>query len=226
MNASKSVRSFTNNMHFSKELGVMPRSQRPSKSVSRYLTLGQILKPTLINYFSQSKVKEIVLDVDHDQHMVDRLMEIKSTIEKTIGECFLMEKILPSSTSSSQRSATAASFSNTHRSLKVIDSNFTNSMHVAFSSAFKARPLVPAEQIARTIDLEMRRGQRKSSEREYTARLKAILSLYRYSEDKDVFRTFYHRALSKRLLLERSASDDEEKRMIKFLVKGEHCSVF
>jgi cullin-4 len=35
--------------------------------------------------------------------------------------------------------------------------------------------------------------------------------------DKDVFRTFYNRALAKRLLLGRSASDDFEKEVIKVL---------
>ena len=38
--------------------------------------------------------------------------------------------------------------------------------------------------------------------------------------DKDVFRTFYHRALAKRLLLQRSASDDFEKAVLKKLEKG------
>lgn len=42
--------------------------------------------------------------------------------------------------------------------------------------------------------------------------------MYKYVlSDKDVFRTFYHRALAKRLLLQRSASDDFEKSVLKKL---------
>ncbi|KAF9258222.1 hypothetical protein L218DRAFT_1065804, partial [Marasmius fiardii PR-910] len=40
--------------------------------------------------------------------------------------------------------------------------------------------------------------------------------LYRYTDDKDVFRRFYHRQLAKRLLMQRSASDAFEK-MLKTL---------
>jgi cullin-4 len=38
--------------------------------------------------------------------------------------------------------------------------------------------------------------------------------------DKDVFRTFYYRALAKRLLLGRSASDFHEKKVIGLLSEG------
>lgn len=38
--------------------------------------------------------------------------------------------------------------------------------------------------------------------------------------DRDVFRTFYWRALAKRLLLQKSASDDFEKAVIKKLRDG------
>ena len=50
-----------------------------------------------------------------------------------------------------------------------------------------------------------------------------VLVLYRFTDDKDVFRTFYRRALAKRLLLEKSASDDFEKSVLKKLKEGK-CS--
>jgi len=53
--------------------------------------------------------------------------------------------------------------------------------------------------------------------------LDAALALYRFTDDKDVLRTFYHRALAKRLLLERSASDDFEKAMLKKLKESTWC---
>jgi cullin-4 len=63
----------------------------------------------------------------------------------------------------------------------------------------------------------MRKGQKDASDADFEALLDSALALYRFTNDKDVFRTFYHRALAKRLLLERSASDDFEKAMLKKL---------
>jgi cullin-4 len=147
--------------------------------------------------------------------MVDHLLAFKALTEKTINESFhVAPEQIP-------RTNLVGSSTMINSSQKVIvDADATRAMHAAFTAAFKTRPLVPAERIARRIDKEMRSGQGKTSQKEYTARLKAILSLYRYSDDKDVFRIFYHRALAKRLLLGRSASDDEEKKMLKFLAKG------
>jgi cullin-4 len=63
----------------------------------------------------------------------------------------------------------------------------------------------------------MRKGQKGTSDADFETLLYSALGLYRFTNDKDVFRTFYHRALAKRLLLERSASDDFEKAMVKRL---------
>lgn len=79
----------------------------------------------------------------------------------------------------------------------------------------------------------MREGQREASDADFFAKMKRVLTLYRFSPgewvvdaleydadfviDKDVFRTFYTRALAKRMLLGRSASDDFEKEVIKTL---------
>ncbi|KAH8992167.1 hypothetical protein EDB83DRAFT_2683263 [Lactarius deliciosus] len=90
-------------------------------------------------------------------------------------------------------------------------------LHDAFASGFKKRRNKPAEVIARHIDKLMRMGQGSTSEEAFNEHLDASLALYRFTEDKDVFRAFYHRALAKRLLLGRSASDDTEKAMLKKL---------
>jgi cullin-4 len=78
--------------------------------------------------------------------------------------------------------------------------------------------------IAKHIDKAMRKGQGRSSDTEFDAMLDDVLGLYRFSEDKDVFRTFYHRSLAKRLLLSKSASDDFEASMLKKL-KESTCFV-
>ena len=98
--------------------------------------------------------------------------------------------------------------------------DFQYALHDAFSDGFKKRLTKPAEMIARHIDKLMRKGQGSASEELFNEQLDSALALYRFTADKDVFRAFYHRALAKRLLLGRSASDDAEKAMLKKLKEG------
>lgn len=65
----------------------------------------------------------------------------------------------------------------------------------------------------------MRKGQGTSSEAEFNALLDEIVALVGYTPDKDVFRAFYSTGLAKRLLLNKSASDDMERNMIVKLQK-------
>jgi len=90
----------------------------------------------------------------------------------------------------------------------------------AFEKGFLARKRKPAEMIAKHIDQAMRRGQREESEEAFWEELDSVLGLYRFTPDKDVFRTFYERALAKRLLLQKSASDALEERVINRLRDG------
>jgi cullin 4 len=99
--------------------------------------------------------------------------------------------------------------------------DFQYALHDAFSSGFKKRHNKPAEMIAHHIDKLMRKGQGSASDETFNEQLDAVLTLYRFTADKDVFRAFYHRALARRLLLGRSASDDAEKAMLKKLKEGE-----
>lgn len=119
---------------------------------------------------------------------------------------------------------------------------FKHAAFDAFQTAFRSRRNKPAEMIAKYIDRAMRKGQRDATDEEFVTVLDAGLELYRFTQgawcflliksvkrifdlfylahifaDKDVFRTFYHRALAKRLLLQRSASDDFEKTVLKKL---------
>ena len=91
---------------------------------------------------------------------------------------------------------------------------FTYALGDAFALGFKARRNKPAEMIAKYLDKAMRKGQQSASTAEFDALLNSALELYRFTEDKDVFRTFYHRALAKRLLLQKSASDGFEKSIL------------
>ncbi|KAI9450503.1 Cullin-4B [Lactarius psammicola] len=140
--------------------------------------------------FVTLKVSDIVSDVDRDEEMVERLVAFKSS------------------------ASAALSFA---VSSPDVAKDFEYALQDAFASGFKKRRNKPAEVIARHIDKLMRKGQGSASEEAFNEHLDASLALYRFTADKDVFRAFYHRALAKRLLLGRSASDDTEKAMLKKL---------
>ena len=103
---------------------------------------------------------------------------------------------------------------------KLPDQDFIYALTDAFAIGFKARRNKPAEMIAKYLDKAMRKGQGSTSDAEFQALLDSALALYRFTDDKDVFRTFYHRALAKRLLLDKTASDDFEVAMLKKLKHG------
>jgi cullin-4 len=98
---------------------------------------------------------------------------------------------------------------------------FAYALADGFTRGFLARRRAPAEMLAKHVDRLMRKGHQGASDDEFGRKLDAVLALYRYTDDKDVFRTFYHRALSRRLLLGRSASDDFEKAVLKKLKERE-----
>jgi cullin-4 len=67
----------------------------------------------------------------------------------------------------------------------------------------------------------MRRGQGSGTEAEFDSQLDEIIALIGFTPDKDVFKAFYSSQLAKRLLLNKSASDDMERNMIVKLQQGE-----
>lgn len=139
---------------------------------------------------TQDTVKRIVEDQPRDDEMVSRLISFKHFATTTLHTSF----------SSSP--------------------DFNYALQDAFTTGFKSRRLKPAEMIAKHVDRLLRQGQAGREEKEYNKELEDVLGLYRSTDDKDVFRTFYQRALAKRLLLKRAASDDVEKAMLDRLKKG------
>jgi len=147
----------------------------------------------LVNAFKSFvtiRVAEIVCDIAQDEEMVGLLLAFQSN-------------------ASLAHSPAVSSAS--------ISKDFQYALQDAFSDGFKKRRNKPAEMIARHIDKLMRKGQGSASDESFNEQLDSALALYRFTADKDVFRAFYHRALAKRLLLGRSASDDAEKAMLKKL---------
>jgi cullin-4 len=72
----------------------------------------------------------------------------------------------------------------------------------------------PAELLARHLDAQLRAGNKGSGDDELEGSLNKAMTLFRYIDGKDMFEAFYKKDLSKRLLLDKSASIDAEKSMI------------
>lgn len=172
----------------------------------------------------QNKVADIVKDTEYEDKMVERLLKFKAFSDKLVAEVFVDE--LPAA--SQERSSFGPSTSAVPMDVdvdsaspkKVANQEFAYALIDAFQQGFRARRNKPAEMIAKYLDKAMRRGQKGKADAVFNAELDAALALYRFTDDKDVFRTFYHRALAKRLLLEKSASDDFEKSILKKLKEG------
>ena len=150
--------------------------------------------------------------------MVPRLLEFKALADKAMNFAFVCEKDVPSLSATSSSASAVASIS--EFPVKLPDQGFVYALTDAFAVGFKARRNKPAEMIAKYLDKAMRKGQGSTSDAEFQALLDSALALYRFTDDKDVFRTFYHRSLAKRLLLEKTASDDFEVAMLKKLKLG------
>lgn len=156
--------------------------------------------------------------------MVQRLLEFKAFCDKLCAEAFVdvIKEGLYESTRSTPAKRGSSSLATAEPAVtRTPNKEFNYATIDAFSLGFKARRNKPAEMIAKYIDRAMRKGQKGKRDEEFQAELDAALGLYRFTNDKDVFRTFYHRSLAKRLLLERSASDDFEKAMLKRLKESE-----
>ncbi|KAL0564671.1 hypothetical protein V5O48_017372 [Marasmius crinis-equi] len=176
-----------------------------AKMYKLFVRVGQtkILCASFRQYF-ENHVKRIVQDTEAS--MVEDLLNTKALAETAINTAFLVEAtpeaIVPSTSTPPPKKP---------------DEIFVHALNDAFSTGFKARRKKPAEALAKHLDKVLRKGQGDQTDAQYKTILDSVLSLYRYSDDKDVFRTFYHRQLAKRLLVGKSASDAFEKSMLKTL---------
>ncbi|KAJ3974992.1 Cullin family-domain-containing protein [Lentinula raphanica] len=164
--------------------------------------------------------------LDSEEKMVPNLLRFKEQAEGILAATFVSKET------------------------KSREEDFVQALSDGFITGFRTRRVKPAEMLAKYLDNMMRKGQAKfleslskstrtsadgdvmipvdsqnAQDTLFHKHLLSVLSLYRYSEDKDVFRTFYHRQLAKRLLLGRSASSDAEVRMLRML-KEQYDSEF
>ena len=153
-----------------------------------------------------------------------RLLWFKAFADKLVATCFVDVVSPPLGAAAPQPHASSSTAPAAPAPPPTVQPNreFSYGLIDAFQAGFKARHNKPAEMIAKHMDKAMRRGQKGKRDEDFAAELDHVLTLYRFTDDMDVFRTFYQRALAKRLLLGRSASDDFEKSVLKKLKEREY----
>lgn len=159
----------------------------------------------------------IVDDREREDKMVQRLLEFRAFADKVLHTAFVDQAPISPAASTSQHQLDLQTVPN---------QEFTYAMADAFQAGFKSRRNKPAEMIAKYLDKIMRKGQKDASDADFNDLLDQVLALYRFTDDKDVFRKYYHRALAKRLLTSRTASDDFEKSVLKRLKESRSFSPF
>jgi len=153
----------------------------------------KLLKPvengtaTLCTHFNthvKAVASTIVLDVDGEGMMVQKLLDLKEKLDNIVTNCCNS------------------------------DTEFSESLREAFESSVNKRQNKPAELIAKYVDSKMRSGNKESSESDLERILDRIMIIFRFIHGKDVFEAFYKKDLAKRLLVGKSASVDAEKSML------------
>lgn len=99
----------------------------------------------------------------------------------------------------------AKSFNNDKEFLKMIAKDFEHFLNL--------NPRSP-EYLSLFIDDKLKKGAKGMTEIEIEQVLEKTMVLFRYLQDKDIFERYYKQHLAKRLLLNKSVSDDSEKNMI------------
>ena len=156
----------------------------------------------------------IVTDLPRDVEMVERLLNFKVFAERAAKTAFV--DYIPSS--STNGASTSNNAPQKYKEAPNIDYN--RAIRDGFQAGFSKRRNKPAEMIAKYLDRAMRKGQKSATDAEFMTLLEKVLRLYGFTDDRDVFRTYYMRALAKRLLLSRSANDAFEIAVLKKLTDG------
>ncbi|XP_050539140.1 cullin-3-B-like [Daktulosphaira vitifoliae] len=93
------------------------------------------------------------------------------------------------------------------------DKMFKQTISSDFEHFLNLNPKSP-EYMSLFIDDKLKKGVRGMDENDLEPVLDKAMVLFRFLQDKDVFETYYKQHLAKRLLLNKSVSDDNEKNMI------------
>jgi cullin 4 len=134
--------------------------------------------------FIKKRGKILVGNVAKDKTMVEDLLEFKQTIDNVVIGPW-------------QKNAL-----------------FINGVREAFAELINSRHNKPAEMIAQFFDAKLRTGYKELSEEKMDETFDRVIILFRFINGKDVFEAFYKTHLARRLLLQKSSSNDAERSIL------------
>lgn len=108
------------------------------------------------------------------------------------------------------------SFSKVQNGVVVKDRNFQSAVRRAFEDITNTNDRFP-EYLSLYVDSKLKKGKNLVQDFEYDLLFEQVIALFRHLREKDVFEKYYKSHLAKRLLSERSASDEAERNFIAML---------
>lgn len=186
-------------------------------SLLERIELGSKLKSAFDTYIMEEG-SSIVFDKEREGEMVVRLLDFKQTLDEILTKSFHKNELLG-------------------RTLRESFETFINRNNKGASHA------QPGEMIAKHVDLLLRGGLKAlrkldapvkqegdiamiDEDVELNRALDQVLDLFRFVHGKAVFEAFYKNDLARRLLMNRSASDDAERGMLARLKSGKDPETF
>ncbi|KAL0483264.1 cullin [Acrasis kona] len=155
----------------------------------------------LVENYSREQGYQIVKDQEMDEkplEMIERLIQLKEKYEALLVAAFSTKK--PST--DGQLGLT------THR-----DPEFTAAVKRAFDDIINANDRFP-EYLSLYIDSKLKKGKQQILETEFDILFEQVIALFRHLREKDIFEKYYKNHLAKRLLGQKSQSDEAEKSFI------------
>ncbi len=150
----------------------------------------------LVLNFCRQQGYEIVKDKDLDEkplEMIEKLVTLQAKYRQLLDHSFSTKSPIDHSISHSEP--------------------FARAIKAAFDDIVNANPKLP-EYLSLLIDSKLKKGKTQIAESDFDVLFDQVLGIFRHLREKDVFETYYKKHLAKRLLGQRSQSDEAEKSFI------------
>ncbi|KAL9641994.1 hypothetical protein ABK040_004050 [Willaertia magna] len=148
----------------------------------------------LVENYARSEGFHIVKDKNKEEEPVDfifELIQLKERYEDLLVRAF-----------------------STKKGKNIIrDPKFATCIKKAFDDVINANERFP-EYLSLYVDSKLKKGKTQVSESEFDVLFDQVIALFRHLREKDIFEKYYKSHLAKRLLNQRSQSDDAEKAFI------------
>jgi|Transcript_52290 cullin 3 len=146
------------------------------------------------DYLLQHGTK-FVMDTENNQqplNIIDGVMQMRDHYTELLQKAFLTDRDGPK---------------------PHVDKTFETAITKAFEEIVNKNTRFP-EYLSLYVDSKLRKGKTQLPDEEYDAIFDKVLTLFRYLREKDVFEKYYKNHLAKRLLHQKSTSDDAERSFI------------